>query len=84
MTNDITSLKIESKNISVKNEMIRSISGRLRNRETNSIKRVKPLFPIVFEYKTDETTEEKINKLKKFGWDIEMWGENSLSVKAGG
>jgi DNA mismatch repair protein MutL len=53
----------------------------IENRETNSIKRVKPLFPIVFEYKTDETTEEKINKLKKFGWDIEMWGENSLSVK---
>ncbi len=51
------------------------------NRENSGIKQVKPLFPIVFEYKTDETTEEKIENLKKFGWDIEMWGENSLSVK---
>ncbi len=52
----------------------------IENREEN-IKKIKPLFPIVFEYQTDEKTEEKIEKLNKYGWDIELWGENSLSVK---
>ena len=66
MTNDISSLKIESKNISVKNEMMRSISGRLHDLDSLAIDVETKISKIRDDSIVVDKTEEKINKLNTF------------------
>ncbi|MBT3517591.1 MAG: hypothetical protein HN465_08435, partial [Nitrospina sp.] len=66
MTNEISSLKIESKNISVKNEMIRSISSKLRDLDSLSIDVDTKISKIREDSVIIDKTEEKVNKLNIF------------------
>ena len=66
MTQEISNLKVESKNISVKNEMIRNISGRLRDLDSLAIDVETKINKIRDNSAVVDETEEKINKLNSF------------------
>ena len=66
MATDINGLKIESRNISVKNEMKRSISGRLRDLDALAIDVETKISRIREDAAIVDDTEEKINKLNAF------------------
>jgi len=53
----------------------------LTEKKQDEIRKSKPLFPIIFEIRMDESIEEKLSRLKDFSWDIELWGDNSISIK---
>jgi len=69
LNQEVSDLKVESKNISVKNEMIRSISGRLRDLDALSVDVETKISRILDEKVVVEKTEEKINKLNIFLMD---------------
>ncbi len=54
---------------------------RLLEKKEESVKSVAPIFPLIFEINIDESFEEKAERLKKHGWEIEIWGEKSIHVK---
>ena len=66
MSQDINNLKVESKNISMKNEMIRTISGRLRDLDSLAIDVETKISKIRDDKVVVDKTEEKINKLNSF------------------
>ena len=66
MSQDINNFKVESKNISVKNEMIRTISGRLRDLDSLAIDVETKISKIRDDKVVVDKTEEKINKLNSF------------------
>ncbi len=49
--------------------------------ESQKLFSVEPLFPIVLSVEIDDVVEEKIRKLRDFGWEVELWGENSIVVR---
>ncbi len=54
---------------------------RLLEKKEESVKSVAPIFPLIFEIDIDESFEEKTERLRKHGWEIELWGEKSIHVK---
>ncbi len=54
---------------------------RLLEKREEVTKSVSPLFPMIFEINLDENFEERAEKLKKHGWEVELWGEKSVHVK---